>query len=67
MMMQTENAFNKTTEWIAEIKRHCTIDIAAQKYGPTNKCGTISLINDAAHAGEKGKGRHTVRLATRWL
>ena len=56
MMMQTENAFNKPTEWTADIKRHCAIEIAAQKYGPTNKCGTISLINDAAHAGVKWKG-----------
>ncbi|MGO2235938.1 MAG: hypothetical protein ACTH5B_17865 [Marinomonas sp.] len=54
--MQTENAFNKPTEWTADIKRHCAIEIAAQKYGPTNKCGTISLINAAAQTVVKWKG-----------
>lgn len=56
MMVQTANAFNESTEWITDIKPYCAMMIAAQKYGATNKYGTISLMNATKIAGVTWKG-----------
>jgi DNA polymerase III subunit epsilon len=63
MMMQTAQAFNESTEWITNIKTHCAMEIAAQKYGATNKHGTLSLMNASARAGVTWKGAVADTLA----
>lgn len=56
LLKQTAAAFDDPAPWITELETHCAMYLAADKYGATNKYGTISLVNATSVAGVKWRG-----------
>jgi DNA polymerase-3 subunit epsilon len=51
ILYQTQKAHGLCSDWLKELRLECAMMQAANKYGATNKYGTISLINAVKAAG----------------
>lgn len=57
MVQQTAAAFGAPADWWSEVDTRCAMYLAADTYGATNRCGTISLANAMSAAGVTWAGR----------